>query len=314
MVWESVSEGLFGRRYSLSGAPLADAFVIVDDSNVQASHDPSVAYWPPGGGVLAVWSDRDPLDADPDDFAIKIRYFDEAGVGAPPFVVNTHTAGAQDQPAISVGADANLFTVWRSTSSPGDNDGTSIRARPYNRNGFPLPSLRVNGYTMGDQSAPDAAVSPDGKAFVVWQGPSAGSDVNTNIRGRLFDDVGTPLTDDRQINEPTSEAQETPKVAAFEDGSFFVVWNAPSGVRGRMISADGSVMGAELVLNESPDRSIRDVDLSIASGGRFVVSWVADSPSYPDAYTAQFARRFVRPVFADTFEAGDLSAWDVMVP
>ena len=118
------------------------------------------------------------------------------------------------------------------------------------------------------------------------------------IRARIFDAEGSPSGADLLINTTTAETQYEPTIAALADGSLVVAWTDWSGtggdqsgasVRAQVFRADGTSLGAELLVNTMTDSSQESPSITALSNGRFVVAWSDSSQSGGD--TSDYAVR-----------------------
>jgi hypothetical protein len=141
----------------------------------------------------------------------------------------------------------------------------------------------VNVRTGLDQAAPAAAVDANGNFVVVWSSYYDGK--SNEIRARLFDNTGEPLTDELQINQTQPGNQKAPAVAMDRSGSFVVVWQGPgddaNDIWCRRFDANGSPDGNEFIVNT--DRVDEQVSPAIAmnDSGRHIIVW--ESNGVPNA-------------------------------
>jgi hypothetical protein len=123
------------------------------------------------------------------------------------------------------------------------------------------------------------------------------------ISGRLFNADGTPATDGGYWPDVTVDSQ----------GRFVVTWKWID-VKGRMLSADGTLLGSEEFLLSIHDTffNLGHPMVSAAPDGQFVAAWHSNGSTGNDndSYSIQ-ARRFAGfiGVFIDGFETGDTTAW-----
>jgi len=82
-----------------------------------------------------------------------------------------------------------------------------------------------------------------------------------------------------QVNTTTSSYQTDPRVEAYEDGRFVVVWRSENqdgsgaGVIARLFAADGTAAGAEIAVNQTTADTQHQPDVATFGGGGFVVAW-----------------------------------------
>lgn len=139
----------------------------------------------------------------------------------------------------------------------------------------PGDAVVVNSTTAGDQVGGVIARAPNGTFFVAWE--SADSD-GTGIFGRRLDATGNPDGSEVALNTVTTGEQTRPAITALSDGRYIVVWQGAGAteVRGRLVNADGTTVGAELLLsNLAPDIEPTVVPDDV---GGFLVFW-SDSTS-----------------------------------
>jgi hypothetical protein len=218
----------------------------------------------------------------PAGYDIVGRRFDSRGLPrGPEFLVNSQTAGRQDNPAIASDGAGNFVVVWSS-------DTQEIRGQRFDATAARLGAeFAVNATPSGPHRTPAVAASDSGFVVAWTRGP--GYDVSA----RRFDPAGVPLGGDFQVNTYTTGGALTPSVAADAAGDFVVVWDGvytfESHIRGQRFDAGGSAVGAEFIANSGTF----DVDkprVGRGPGGSFVVTWTS-SPFGVNASDV-LARRF----------------------
>ncbi len=89
------------------------------------------------------------------------------------------------------------------------------------------------------------------------------------------------------VNSEVSGFQGNPKVAAFSDGRYVVVWNDESGlgadtevssVKGRIYSGSGAPLTGEFLVNQITADAQYLSSVAVIDGDRFVVSWTSLDP------------------------------------
>src|SRR5262249_5348345 len=108
----------------------------------------------------------------------------------------------------------------------------------------------LNTSTGSAQVTPAIAASSQGSGVVFASSGEDGSD--WGVFGQRFAPNGTKLGSEFRVNVTTAGAQNAPRVAAWEDGRFVVVWESNKqkgedgwGVYGRLFNADGSAASGE---------------------------------------------------------------------
>ncbi|MCB9476298.1 MAG: hypothetical protein H6683_09925 [Deltaproteobacteria bacterium] len=174
------------------------------------------------------------------------RVFDETGSpegGA--FLVNTTTAGVQQEPDVAVAPDGSFVVVWSSADQ--DGDGYGIYAQRYNKNAKAQgDEFKVNTTTNGDQTRPSVAYAPaSGKFVVTWL--SFNSGVDPNVKAAVFNADGSTHTAELSVNDAPAQIDSYPKVATGADDSFLIVW-----LTGDQINGGTDVAGRSYALNGAP--------------------------------------------------------------
>lgn len=113
------------------------------------------------------------------------------------------------------------------------------------------PEFQVNTTTTGKQEQPAVAALAGGGFVVVWT--SDGQDGSgLGVYGQRFDDNGSRVGPEFQVNLTTLDHQFQPSVTALAGGGFFVAWthySPDADVHGRFFDAEGSPVTGELMLN-----------------------------------------------------------------
>jgi hypothetical protein len=185
-----------------------------------------------------------------------------------------------------------------------------LRGRQFGANGTPVgEGFQINTLTTGGEFEPDAVLHEDGRVLVVWQDDEEVGD-NWEIRGRLFSPSLVAQGADFRINTLISGAQENPRVAAYEQGGFFVVWesgvsagddNDPTSIEGRIVTGRDQFAGPQFQVNEWTPEDQRFPGIG-GKNGRIAVAWDSQSgPETPDsAILGQFW--YICGIFCDSFE------------
>ena len=165
----------------------------------------------------------------------------------PEFLVNTKTTDDQNYPRTAFLSNGGFVVTW--SDSSGDPDGWSVKAQVYDAAGTPVGSeISVNTQTTGNQFFSSIAGLPDGGFVIAWEdgGPSAG-DPNGSIKAQTFDNTGSRIGAEFQVNTQTASTQSRPSVAALENGGFVIAWEDRSGTLG---DADGSSIKAQVFASD----------------------------------------------------------------
>ena len=193
------------------------------------------------------------------------------------FMVNSHTANSQSEPAIAKLFDDKFVVVWESDAQ--DGDGYGIYGKIYNGDGTNYGNeFRVNTYTSNDQRLPAVAGLPNGKFVIVWKSNSQDNS-GYGIYGQMYHANGTKHANEFQANTYTANEQEYPIVAGLLDSKFIVVWSSyeqdgsHGGVYGQMFNADGTDYASEFRVNTYTANYQTTPAITVLSDGKFVVVW-----------------------------------------
>ena len=208
------------------------------------------------------------------------------------FIISTTAMSGLYYPGATIAtlADGRALVTWVGEDTDNTKDWfeqIEIRARWYNADGTPAgDDFIVNTTREGNQFAPSATATADGKVIITW------NNENTSLRGIILDPDAPGTTTDFQLTMDTQEfgaANAEPKVTALSDGRFFVVWesnDAADGdgycVEGRLFAADGTALGDTMVLNSTTAGFQFNPDVTELSDGRILVTFDSESDGNPD--------------------------------
>jgi hypothetical protein len=167
VVWQSngpdgSSWGVFGQRYTSTGAPLGTEFR-VNSYTTGVQRGPHVAADALGNFVV-IWRSDDQDGSGIGQFGQ--RYASTGVPVGPEFRVNTYTTGDQLIASVDADSDGNFVVVW---GSPQDGAGGGVFGQRYDSSGSPLGAeFRVNSYTTSEQQDPAVGADPSGNFVVVW--------------------------------------------------------------------------------------------------------------------------------------------------
>lgn len=281
VVWSTYNQdgsgsGVFGRRYTASGAPAGgefqvNAFTTFDQDSPAVAADGA-------GSFVVVWRS---LFQDGPDFGIFGQRFDAAGarVGGE-FQVNTYTTKNQAFPRVAADSVGNFVVVWESYDEYGTH--RELFGQRFHSTGTPAGNeFQVNSYTTGEQFAPGLAANGFGEFVVTWSTWYQDGSW-TGVSGQRFDATGAPAGGEFQVNSYTTGNQSHAAVAVDPAGGFVVTWSSydqdgsGNGVFGQRFSPAGGPVGSEFQINSSTTRW-QNLDAIAADGaGNFVVTWTGD--------------------------------------
>jgi hypothetical protein len=290
VVWSSGSlggyAGVFGQRYSSSGAPLGGGFR-VNSAPLGLDAYPAVAS-DPTGNFTVVWIGNTNVFGQ--------RYASSGSALGPEFRVNTTTAPGDSQmhPSICVDAQGNFVVVWE---SPAPGYGWHIRGQRYSNSGVPLGAeFRANTAKIDAYFPQGSAVAaaPLGEFNVVWAAYAGFPDPSGfNISGQRFAASGVPLGSEFGVNSYTPGPQNRPSIAADGLGNFVVAWTSYGssyGIFGQRYASSGTPLGPAFRVNTSVGAfATRPRVAAAPNAASFVVVW----ESYGDgAQRGIFGQRY----------------------
>ena len=229
------------------------------------------------------------------------------------FRVNTHLPQIQVEPSIASDADGDFVVAWESSLQDGSNLG--VYAQRFDAAGARRGAeFRVNVTTFRRQSGASVAMDDDGVFVVAWQNHE--NDFESDIRARVYNAAGTPLTGEILVNQVTGGDQGRASVAMDADGDFVVAWDSRfqdgdgSGIHARRFTAAGAPLGDEFPVNTVTAGWQMFPSVAADGAGGFAVCWQT-TPAL-GAATRLSARRFdpAGEPLGDEFVVADVPDFD----
>lgn len=192
-------------------------------------------------------------------------------------LINTDTAGVQDQPSVAGFRGTQFAAVWADRAT-GD-----IKGRMIGTNGVPSS----NAFTVNFPGVPGTkrqlpAILETGQGFVVaWteQPPGPPQTTPSQVRLRTFD-ADTLSGPESQVSTAEVERAIRPALARLPDGGFIVVWadkRQEERIRAQRYGFDGTKSGPEFRANTVP--GLHRVPLvACLTNGNIVIAWRARLP------------------------------------
>jgi len=138
--------------------------------------------------------------------------------------------------------------------------------------------FQINNYIANDQQFPSVASFPDGNFVVVWQ--SYGQDGSYDgIYGQLFNENGSKIGSEFQVNTYTNLYQSKPSVASFLSGNFVVTWQSSSqdgsgyGIFGQIFNSSKGSVGSEFQINTYTNSDQTLPAIVSINNANFLVAW-----------------------------------------
>lgn len=226
VVWASLGQdgdgwGIHGQRYDDAGNPVDSEFQV---NTYTTSHQsaPSVAM-NGSGNFVVVWQS---FGQDGDCSGVYGQRYDNTGnTMGPEFQVNTYTVNFQSAPAVALAEPGNFVVVWQSFGQDGDSDG--IYGQRYDTTGNPSGTeFRISTFEFDIQRSPSIAIHGSGSFVVVWQSKGQDDGSRLGVFGRQYDNTGSPLGSEFQVNTYTTDNQWNPSIAMDAAGNSVVVWQS----------------------------------------------------------------------------------------
>ena len=243
-----------------------------------------------GGSFVVVWSSTGNQDGD--SYGVFGRRFTSSGdaVGDE-FQVNTYTSSVQRSPDVAAEAGGDFVVVWQSFAQDGHVFG--IFGQRFSSGGERLGGeFRISTFTLDQQGDPSVAMDAAGNFVVSWSSGSQDGDFD-GVFAQRFDDSGTPLSVEFQVNTQTPGFQRFSSAAMDTDGDFVIVWSDevfPGEIFGRRFSSSGVANGAEFRVNSYTEGSQLLPSVAMDPSGGFVVVWQSYGQDGSD--NGVFGRRF----------------------
>jgi hypothetical protein len=307
VVWDDVladasGSAVLGRRMSSAGTPASLEFA-VNTYWTGNQKLPRVAGSANGFAVL--WNSQD-QDGSKDGIFGQCFDLTNTRVGGE-FQVNTYTTQYQRTPDVAMNASGAFVVAWTD----------STRGHTYAQRYAP-GCTRAGAEFQAHDSASMPAVGMDaaGGFVVAGAGPPVGGGPAV-ITAQRYDAAGVPQGGPFLVNTYTTATgfQEAPHVSMESSGDFVVSWDTynlttPFGVTResvRAFRATGTPAGPEFLANTYTTTLRAQSVVATDEDGDFVVAWTgADAAGYGIK-----AQRYLPSdlIFADGFNAGNLSAW-----
>jgi len=221
----------------------------------------------------------------------------------PEFQVNGTSGNAQARPAVAVGSDDRIVTVWQSNLQDGSLEG--VYGRIHVAPGAAATSeVLIPQTTALSQTNPDIAIYKAGHRIVVtWTGEVQidASTTDTRIFARIFDEDLVPVTNEFQVtnsgttvvgqnNSAVAVTGSVGFVVAFEDYS---IDGSERGIRYRAFDWNGNALGAPAIANTFTTGLQAAPSVIGIDDSRFIIAWWSEFGD-TDGSAACIARRFVR--------------------
>ncbi len=143
----------------------------------------------------------------------------------------------------------------------------------------PTDAFQVNTYTQFHQGKPTIAAAQDGSFAIAWQSLGQDSGDSAGIFAQRYQNDGTPVGSEFQVNTYTTSDQYLPAIAMAQDGSFVITWQSSdqdgdnSGIFAQRYNASGTPTGNEFQVNNYTAGNQSIPAIAMAQDGSFVITW-----------------------------------------
>jgi hypothetical protein len=247
--------GISARRLDNTLSPSVLAPFRVNQQTVGNQQHPQVALLPSGAAAF-VWQGGSTRHDQ-----VWFRALNANGTFANPneVRVNLYTNSPQTKPVIAALPNDNYAVAWESMHQDGDYKGIFMRiVGPAGQ--MVTEPANVNQFAPNNQRSPAIATLTGGGFIVLWAseseglGPALDDVLRVHIYARVYDNSGTPLSDEFRINTGNVVCAN-PAVTPLAGGGFLVAWSQrsarPDGwdVFGRSFDANRAPVTAPFRLN-----------------------------------------------------------------
>ncbi|WP_262694167.1 calcium-binding protein, partial [Kordiimonas aquimaris] len=262
--------------------------IFVNSVETSDQYNPVVAALT-GGGFVIIWHNHENANIDGSGRGVSGQLYDSDGnkVGGQ-FLVNSQINGKQDTASVEPLSNGGFVVVWQSEDATSDASSLGVVGQIYDAATNKVGSeLTINTQTDGDQTPRDLAVFADDSFIVVWESADATVDGDAvGISGQRFDSNGNKIGVEFTVNSEVEGNQFHPSVATFSNGSFVIAWTSHdpnsdgdgSGISAQLFDAAGNKQGAEFTVNSEIEGDQLVPQVSVLTGGGFVVVWYGDDP------------------------------------
>jgi len=274
--------GVFGRRFSATGAPLGPEFQV--NTYTTSTQGDAVVGSDATGGFVVVWTSGYPAQQDGDWGGVFGQRFSDDGLQfGDEFQDNSHTTGDQSSPDMVVAPTGEFVVVWDSEYQ--DGSYRSIFGQRFATNGSPEgDEFQVNTQTTDFQMEASVSMDADRNFVVTWTDWSGQDGSGSGIFAQRFASDGDPIGAEFQVNSYTTHDQSGSEVTVGPAGDFIITWGGPGGspgghnMYGQLYDLAGIPVGDQFRINAGTDVASYGGFGRIAGlkTGEFVAAWEGD--------------------------------------
>ncbi|MFN0193069.1 MAG: calcium-binding protein [Aestuariivirga sp.] len=203
------------------------------------------------------------------------------------FLVNTTTAGAQGQSAVTGLADGGFVIAWTS----GNPTDSVIQWQRFDATGAKLGAEQTAGFSGTDQTEPTISTLSDGNIWIAAQDIFLPGD--NDITGGVWTPAGA-FVRFQQPNVTSSDNHIQPDVASLGANGSVAAWLDDTGVIPNVLirgfNADGSERFAQTIVQDggTPFLFARPSVAAAPDGSKFVVTWTDNDGGFGDIHARVF--------------------------
>jgi hypothetical protein len=154
-------------------------------------------------------------------------------------------------------------------------------------------AFQVTQTTAGSQDHPAVAANNDGLFWVVWHTDEEAASYGLDVKARVFDPSGTPLTGEFVVNSPRGKNQMYPDVATDGRGLFAVAWMEQTtantyDIWARVLTSMGTPLTAPFKVSGYPSHAKTWPSLAMYPNGDILVIWDDAPAEYVNVYVRLF--------------------------
>ncbi|MBK5344651.1 hypothetical protein JFU48_25125 [Pseudomonas sp. TH49] len=288
---------VYAQRFDASGQKLGHEFLVnsitqgnqgAGGDNVDITHILDAVLME-NGNIFVTWQ-SDNIDGN--GFGIEGLTIDiDAGFYSE-FIVNTTTAGNQQEAVTAALPDGGFIVVW--ASKQGSN--TEPMAQLFDSSGMPVgDEFHVSSKLTNSTVIPSVVALADGTFIIGWHNYENGRDVvHYQHFGYTYDETGS-ISGSSKIGADTTVdlsgylRSRNATMTALEDGGFLIVWQAqlkngqPWEVMARQYDANGDIIGNDTIIGKMGYSSYTDTPskavVTTLENGQVVITYGKDSAS-----------------------------------
>lgn len=271
IVWYGTSDldtdkyGIVARLYDDDGNPLGDEFLVNQGTWAEQRHSDVVAL--ADGGFFVSW---DGLEGT--YYNIEGRYFDANGIPTTSDLLLDDIHISEGDVALTSTSDGDVFAAFARNYGGDYAEDIVVRILPSDPNTLATEFAVLGEIDETDRTSsqlePQIVALSNDTVLVIWHDDRFD---DGRIQARIFDDEGTPLTDDFAVNVNTNGGLRF-SATALDDGGFVAAYVGGTGahVYVQRFDAIGQPDGETIDLGSTNDQT-RPSILALPDGG-FVVA------------------------------------------